>query len=114
MPKKFFHCCKASELHVRLPSLGILQRYWGSQRNLSLNDSGILLQEFHRIGEIETPRLRGHEQNLACTKTQRKAAVTPQETEPKLPAIVEGLLWRCGSAGAHDRDTGTGNSSLGR
>ena len=28
------------------------------------------------------------QQNLACTKTQRKGAVTPQETEPKLPASV--------------------------
>ena len=31
-----------------------------------------------------------HKQNLARTKTQRKGAVTPQETEPKLPAIVGG------------------------
>ena len=66
------------------------------------------------LGEIETPTLRGHEQNLASTKTQRKGEVIPQETEPKLPAIVEGLLWGHGSAGAHQRDRGTGNSSLGR
>ena len=26
--------------------------------------------------------LGGHKQNLACAKTQRKGAVTPQETEP--------------------------------
>ena len=31
-------------------------------------------------------RLGGHKQNLACTKIQRKGAVTPQETEPKLLA----------------------------
>ena len=30
--------------------------------------------------------LGGHKRNLARTKTQRKGAVTPQETEPKLPA----------------------------
>ena len=35
-------------------------------------------------------RLGGHKQNFACTKTQRKGAVTPQETEPKLPASVGG------------------------
>ena len=29
-----------------------------------------------------------HKQNLVCTKTQRKRAVIPQETEPKLPAVV--------------------------
>ena len=31
--------------------------------------------------------LAGHKQNLLCTKTQKKG-VTPQETEPKLPASV--------------------------
>ena len=29
-------------------------------------------------------------QSLACTKTQRKGAVTPGEIEPKLPASVGG------------------------
>ena len=32
----------------------------------------------------------GHKQNFAHTKTQRKGAVNPQETEPKLPASVAG------------------------
>ena len=31
--------------------------------------------------------LAGHKQNLLCTKTQKKG-MTPQETEPKLPASV--------------------------
>ena len=31
-----------------------------------------------------------HKQNLTCAKTQRKEAVIPQATEPKLPAGVEG------------------------
>ena len=34
--------------------------------------------------------LAGHKQNLACTKTQRKGAVTTQKTEPKLRATVGG------------------------
>ena len=29
--------------------------------------------------------LGGHKQNLVCTKTQEKGAVTPQETDPDLP-----------------------------
>jgi len=39
--------------------------------------------------------------------------VTPQETEPKIPAGVEGSsveVW----VGAHHRDGGTGSSSPGR
>ena len=30
----------------------------------------------------------GHKQNLMCTRTQEKKAVTPQETEPGLPVSV--------------------------
>ena len=29
-----------------------------------------------------------HKQNLVCTRTQRKGAVTPQETEPDLAVSV--------------------------
>ena len=38
--------------------------------------------------------------------------MTSQETEPKLPAVLEGLLWKRGLAGAHHRDRGTGGSPL--
>ena len=34
--------------------------------------------------------LGGHKQNFAYTKTQRRAMLTPQDTEPKLPASVRG------------------------
>ena len=44
----------------------------------------------HDMGEIDSS-LGAHKQNLAYTKTQGKGAVTPQETEPKLPARVGGL-----------------------
>ena len=54
--------------------------------------------------------LGGQKPNLACTKTQGKGAMTPQETEPELPLTLEGLLWRCGPTEAR-RDGGT---SLGR
>ena len=36
--------------------------------------------------------LGGHKQNLVCTKTQGKGAVTSQESEPDLPASVGGSL----------------------
>ena len=32
--------------------------------------------------------LGGHKQNLVCTRTQEKEAVTPQKTEPDLPVGV--------------------------
>ena len=99
-------------------SLGAQQRNWESSGNLTGKASGIWLQDFHRTGGNRDSTLGGHKQNLACTKTQRKRAVTPQETEPKLPAMLEGILWRCGSAGAHHRDRGdwqqlSGNVSFG-
>ena len=47
--------------------------------------------------------LGGHKQNLVCTRSQEKGAVSPQETEPDLPVSVQeslaeawmdnGLLW---------------------
>ena len=45
----------------------------------------------HDMGEIDSS-LGAHKQNLAYTKTQGKGAVTPQETEPDLPAGV-GEAW---------------------
>ena len=41
------------------------------------------------LGETKTA-LGGHKQNLVHAKTQREGAVTPQETEPDLPAGVGG------------------------
>ena len=33
--------------------------------------------------------LREHKQNLMCTKTQEKGAMTPKETDPDLPMTVQ-------------------------
>ena len=33
--------------------------------------------------------LGGHKENLVCTRTQEKGAVTPQETDPDLPLSVQ-------------------------
>ena len=57
--------------------------------------------------------LGGHKRNLARTKTQRKGAVTPQETEPKLHDSVGDLLWRPGPAETHHGDGDTGRVPVG-
>ena len=36
--------------------------------------------------------LGGHKQNLVCTRTQEKGAVTSQETDPDLPVSVQESL----------------------
>ena len=41
IPKKFSHNCESFESHVRLPSLGIIQRDWESLGNLALRASRI-------------------------------------------------------------------------
>ena len=60
---------------------------WGHNKgpvNLTLKASGIWLQDFHKTWRNRDSSLTGHRQNLVHTKAQRKGAVTPQETEPKL------------------------------
>ena len=36
--------------------------------------------------------LGGHKQNLVCTRTQEKGAVSPQETEPDVPVCIQESL----------------------
>ena len=48
--------------------------------------SGIWLQTFHSTGGTDSLR---PQQNLVCTRTQEKWAVTPQETESDLPVSVQ-------------------------
>ena len=38
--------------------------------------------------ELGKQTLGGHKQNLVCTRTQEKGAVTPQDTDPDLPVSV--------------------------
>jgi len=58
--------------------------------NLVLKATGIWSQDFCRTKGNRDFSLGEHKQSLACTKTLRKGAVTPQETEPKLPSSVGG------------------------
>ena len=97
--------------------LPLLWRFWASQHasklgDLTLEASGIWLQDFHRAGGNRDSSLGGHKQNLVHTKIQGKESVTPQETEPDLPASVRGspVEVRVGSASRRD----TGSSSPGR
>ena len=90
---------------------GDLTKGLGTPRDLTLKASGTWLQDFHGTGGNRDFSLGGHKQNLANTKTQRKGAVNPQETEPKLPASfgrspVEEWVEL---AGAYYRDRGTGS-----
>ena len=111
-PKKLSHYCEVSEPQVGLSSLGIWLRDWESPGNLALRASRTWLLEFQRTGGNTNSSLGGHKQNSPYTKIQGRGAVTLQETEAKLPASVEGLLWWHGSAEAHHRDRGTGRSPL--
>ena len=90
MPNKFSHYREDLEPHIRLPSLGMWQRDWESPGNLTLKARGIWLQGFHSTGRNRDSSPGGHRQNFVCTSTQKKEAVTPQETEQKLPAGVGG------------------------
>ena len=62
-----------------------------------LGTAQVLLEEVAINPTIEPPNftglrkqiLGGHKQNLVCTRTQEKGAVTPQETDPDLPVNVQ-------------------------
>ena len=51
-------------------------------------------QNLHRTGK---QTLGGHKQNLACTRTQEKRAVTPQDLTQTCPWVSRSLRQRCGS-----------------
>ena len=83
---QFFHCCKSSRAHIRFPKLGIQLRDWEPTGNLTSKTSGILIQNFHRTGEIDSWRA----QTKPCAyRTQEKGAVIPQETEPDLLVSIQ-------------------------
>ena len=46
--------------------------------------------------------LGGHKQNLVCTRTQEKGAVTLQETDPDLPVSVQESVVACCRAGGSE------------
>ena len=48
--------------------------------------------DYRTATELGKQTLGGHKQNLVCTRTQEKGAVTPQETDPDLPVSVQESL----------------------
>ena len=58
-------------------------------KNLALRASRSYYRPSRGLRETDCS-LGGHKQNFAYTKTQRRAMLTPQDTEPKLPASVRG------------------------
>ena len=113
LPQKFSHCCEDSQLHVRLPSLGNLIKGLGIPRKSDLESQWDLI--------IGVPQDWGY-QRLQSWRAQTKYC-THQDPEKRssdhrrlnpIPASEVGSLWRCGSAGGHDRDGAPGSCSLGR
>ena len=102
LPQKFSHCCEDSQLHVRLPSLGNLIKGLGIPRKSDLESQWDLI--------IGVPQDWG-KQRLQSWRAQTKSCVhqDPEEWPHRglnqtYLLVLEGLLWRCGSAGAHHRD----------
>ena len=70
------------------------------------------MQDLDRAGGNTDSTLGGHTQSNVRIRAQGEGAVTPQETEPDLPASVRGsLLQRRGVVVANHRDKDTGNRS---
>ena len=63
---------------------------WGSNKGTDLEGQGDLITGLPQDWGKQRLQPWRAQQNLACTKTQRKGAVTPQETEPKPPTSVGG------------------------
>ena len=89
MPKKFLHYCEGLEPHIRLHQSGDLTKGLEIPRESDLSPTRLDHKTYTGVGETDSS-LGGHKQNLARTKIQRKGAVTPRETEPKLHASVGG------------------------
>ena len=92
------------EPRIRLHQSGELTKGLGIPRESDLSSAGFDHKTYTGMGETDSS-LGGHKQNLAGTKIQRKGAVTPRKLNQNYMLVLEGLLWRPGSAGAA---TGTG------
>ena len=104
IPKNFSHCCEGSEPHVRLSSLRIWQKDWEAQGNPTLKASRILLQDFDRTREGEIPVLEDTNKTLHTSRLRGKEQWLHRKLNQNSLRVSEGLLRRCGSAGAHHRD----------
>ena len=87
--RKFSHCCKSCRAHNRFSNLGFWWRDWEPPGNLTWKVSRISLQNFHRAKVTDSWRAQ---ENLMCTRTEEKGAVTPEETELDFPLSVQEAL----------------------
>ena len=77
-------------------------RLWGWTES---NTTEVTWQQQQGFGYRTNTRLGkqilgGHKQNLVCTRTQKKEAVTPEETGPDLPVTVqESRVEACAAGG---------------
>ena len=88
--KKFCTIVKVLNCRSGFPAWGSKKGTGNTQAIWPWGPVGFDYRPFRGLGETEAPVLRRHKQNFACTKTQRKGVMTPQETEPKLPASAAG------------------------
>ena len=66
------------------------------------------------LGETETPVLEWKYKTLHASRLRRKEQWPHRRLSQNYLLVLEGLLWRHGSTGAHHRDGGTGSCSPGR
>ena len=85
----------------------------GIPREFDLEGQWDLITRLPRDWGKREFNLGGHKQNLIPTKTQERSSDHRRLNQNYL-LVLEGLLWRCWSAGVHRRDKGTGSSILGR
>ena len=72
--QRFSHRSESSELHVRLPSLGVWNQEEESPDHLALKASKAWFQDFHRSGINRNSTLGGCTQGLMCTRNQGKGS----------------------------------------
>ena len=80
-------------------------------KGLNLKASKIWLQDFHRRGGNRDSSLGGRNKILHAPIPRGKEQWPHRRLNQSYLLVLEGLLWRYGSAKAYHRDGGTGSSS---
>ena len=93
IPNKLSHCWESSRTHNRLPNLGIWQRDWVSQGNLTWKVNRIWLQQFHRTGK-QTP-LENTNKTLCTPGSRRKEQRLHKRLSLTCLCVLGSLWWRC-------------------
>ena len=108
IPTMFSHCCEGSEPHIRLPAKGL-----GIPRECNLKGQGNLIIEFPQDWDKQKFHSWRAQAKSCMHQDQRKEIVNSQRLNQSYLLVLEGLLWRCVSAGAHHGNRGTVSSSPG-